>query len=461
MKALPVLLALLVAFGAVFSGVAPGASIVFAAATPPHDAVADASGEASEDASGETPGDESGETSEKVDPALAEMNARVQKVFDRVMSPITARDPDVEKYTIQAVIEEVPNAWINKDNEIYVTSGLLDLLPEDDELAGVIGHEIAHGTQGHIPYRINRNLWSLFAVVALGAIAGSQGSSDWGGLLHMRDLFMFAFSRDQESEADLVGMRYARAAGYRADGLVEALKAMDDERRLLPQDSVWQQLYRTHPSMSQRITDLRLLLTLDRLDEIRLGGSGPIGSLGQGAGSNGTSGHGSDVNGSGQSSPDADGSGTNGPGSGGDVAEGAEGAARGFARALLSGDESALRSYVLPGKAAEMLAVVAEEAGAVDGVVDWSDTEFGGEAPLSQDESSSSDWSDAALEVIARSNDGLSTVFVVRLWRTAAVDELAGGPGSADTEVASMPLQLTLRQSARGWVVTDWIVADG
>ena len=63
------------------------------------------------------------------------------------------------------------------------------------------------------------------AVLALGTVAGASGASDWGGLLHMRDLFMFAYSRDQEAEADRVGMGYARAAGYEAEGLIEALSS--------------------------------------------------------------------------------------------------------------------------------------------------------------------------------------------------------------------------------------------
>lgn len=349
------------------------------------------------------------------------MQERVQAVFARIVAVVSAEHPEVVDFTIQAVKEKVPNAWINPKNEIYVSSGLLELLTTDDQLAGVIGHEIAHGTLGHIPHRVSQTIWSAFAVIALGTVASSQGSSDWGGLLHMRDLFMYAFGREQESEADLVGMGYARAAGYSPHGLVEALQLMDKERRKLPSDSIWQQLYRTHPPISQRITDLRFVLATEQLEKAPLQGSlSPVAA--------------------GARSP--------------------EEAAQSVMRALLTGDEELLRPYVLPGRAAEWIASAVAP------------TE---EDPGSLLQHTDPAWAQGELEVIERKrpNGGrglVTTQLLVRLWRSApttqdvdegttekkTVDAVFPSATGLQREMSSPVLSLTLQQSVRGWIVTDW-----
>lgn len=329
----------------------------------------------------------------------AHMEERVAAVFAALSKVIAGEHPDVTEYTIAVVVEKTPNAWINQRNEIYVSSGLLDLLATDDQLAGVIGHEIAHGTQGHIPHRVSQSIWTAFAVIALGTVAHSQGSSDWGGLIHMRDLFMYAFGREQESEADLVGMGYARAAGYAAEGLVEALQLLDKDRRKLPSDSIWQQLYRTHPPISRRITDLRFILATEQLNKMTLG----VGTLSSAA--------------TGARSP--------------------EEAALHFGQALLSGDEAALRPYVLPGKAGSLLASVMEADSPLADCVDER-------------------WAEAELEVIDRPDDSaFGTRLLVRLWR-ASDRARADGIATPTTETSGPPLLITLQKSARGWVVTEW-----
>lgn len=413
-RALSAILMLLLAFGAVLSG---GPLIAKGYA---HGATDDLDAPVSSSESDRGSDSESDERDAIVEPvreeaetALAAMQRRVQRIFDNLAAVIAPQHPAVTDYTIEPVIEKIPNAWINRNNEIYVTSGLLELLPDDDELAGVIGHEIAHGTEEHIPHRINQNLWSLFTVLALGTIASVQGSSDWGGLLHMRDLFMYAFSREQESKADLVGMRYARAAGYREDGLVDALRAMDRERKRLPQDSIWQELYRTHPPISQRVMDLRLVLTMDKLDRMPREGRGLFSAGGLASFGSGSSGTDEGA----LSSP--------------------EQVILGFSKALFHGDEAGLRPYVLPGRAEEMLSRARSEGNGFD-------------------------WTEAELEVVARSEADFSMEYVVRLWRSATADEIATGRGQGpdDVEMASEPLRVTLQQSVRGWVVTSWQAAD-
>jgi len=362
-----------------------------------------------------------------------EMQARAEAVFSRIADALAPEFDIRGGYTIQVVREKVPNAWINQKNEIYVSTGLMELLVTDDQLAGVIGHEIAHGTLGHIPHRISQSLWTAFAVLALGTVAGASGASDWGGLLHMRDLFMFAYSRDQEAEADRVGMGYARAAGYEAEGLIEALQLMDRERRKLPSDSPWQELYRTHPPIPQRVSDLRFALTSERLLQR------PLRTVTL------------------RTRP---------------APSSAEEAAVVFARALLSGDVDEAQAMLLPAAAAGAApgpaAGGAPAGGPGEGLRAWMDRHN-----LLLD----AGWADAAAEVAPpdRGDEsaflGFDVTVSVRLVRFASrTNDLAADPSAGtgqpaaddagDAVLVSPALSVTVRRSALGWFVVAWDVAE-
>lgn len=347
---------------------------------------------------------------------------RVETVFRTIVAEIRHEFPEVESYTIEVVAEKQANAWINQNNEIQVTTGLLDLLPADDELAGVIGHEIAHGTEGHIPHRINQNLWSVFALIALGSIAGTQGEADWGGLLHMRDLFMFAYGRDQESEADVVGMQFARQAGYAASGLADALQLMDRDRRRLAPDSVWDQLYRTHPSISQRVSDLRLRLAIENLDQTPLQ-SALLESEGR---------------------------------------DNAADTARRFALAFWSGDGDTMAALALPGRAADLLDGYGDTEASYARYVRRAWADAGTDVAIrSVPEAGSDNGPEAASGSDSGGETGPGANPLPALNSGEVLDVRLGRPVADPGPDEQTPvLRLTLRRSARGWNVVAWTVID-
>ncbi|MBI4226790.1 MAG: M48 family metalloprotease [Candidatus Omnitrophica bacterium] len=114
--------------------------------------------------------------------------------------------------TFHAVIDgegaDLWNAWASP-GQITVTNRLLEFMHSDDELAVVMGHELAHLTQGHIAKGFGTSiLGSVLAtaieqathVSMLGDVAGGAASS--------------AFSRNFEREADYIGLQYTHRAGY-------------------------------------------------------------------------------------------------------------------------------------------------------------------------------------------------------------------------------------------------------
>lgn len=175
-----------------------------------------------------------------------------------------------------------PNAACTGEGVIFVTTGLLDLNLDDDELAGVLSHEVAHGARQHLDddrlekARLARAYSDYNAEVARirsnnrGSAGGqdafqvSQINAARGQLndqiarTNSYNAQKSAFSHTHESEADMLGLRYAAEAGYKPDGLRRALEKLEahsflqyGQKALLGS--------KTHPPLPARIERLRQL----------------------------------------------------------------------------------------------------------------------------------------------------------------------------------------------------------
>jgi predicted Zn-dependent protease len=124
----------------------------------------------------------------------------------------------------------VENAFSVPGGYIYVTRQLLTLMDDEAELAFVLGHEAGHVAAGHAQQREraeNRAVWQQLPWILLGGIFGGNigNAVATRGLLTAK-LQTLSFSREQEYEADTLGMRYMIAAGYDPSGAAEILAAL-------------------------------------------------------------------------------------------------------------------------------------------------------------------------------------------------------------------------------------------
>lgn len=147
----------------------------------------------------------------------------------------------------------IPGGWI------YVTRGLIERMTEMDQLAGVLGHEIAHVTRRHSVEQMERiqraNLGVSLACILTGVCesGAAQAAIQIGGTA-----VIASYSRDDEREADEDAVKFVVRAGIHPNGMLEVLDTLLAERKRSPGAlDAW---FSTHPTEEQRIATVQGLI---------------------------------------------------------------------------------------------------------------------------------------------------------------------------------------------------------
>ena len=184
-------------------------------------------------------------------------NLPVQQTVDR-LSRVTER-PGLP-YRAYLYVDQDPNAAALADGRVYLSTGMINYLASRgsraDELAFIVGHELAHTVAQHLVkrYQMLQRQQLLIALVSAGAAAATRNASE--GVQHagrlavdaagmLRDVANSGYSQEQELEADQLGIRYVIRAGFDPNA---ALALLDDFGRF---DTPWPFL-RTHPYIATR-----------------------------------------------------------------------------------------------------------------------------------------------------------------------------------------------------------------
>ena len=151
------------------------------------------------------------------------------------------------------------NAFCMPGGKIVVYEGLLDLTPTDDDLAVVLGHEVAHAVAKHSNERMSQQLVAQYGAAILDAAlskksaATQQLASAVFGLGAQVGVIL-PFSRKHESEADYMGLVFMTMAGYNPNVAVGFWQRMSQGGSSVPE------LLSTHPSDASRIAAIRRYL---------------------------------------------------------------------------------------------------------------------------------------------------------------------------------------------------------
>jgi predicted Zn-dependent protease len=164
------------------------------------------------------------------------------------MSKVTQR-PDLE-YHFQVLDTPVINAFAGPGGYVYVTRGILAYFNDEAELAGVIGHELGHVSARHIAQQISR-----MQLTQLGLGVGIIVSEDfrkYAGLAQFGVSMLFLkFSRDNERQADDLGVEYGSKSGYDTHRMASFFQTLE---RVNPQgNGALPDWFSTHPNPENRI----------------------------------------------------------------------------------------------------------------------------------------------------------------------------------------------------------------
>lgn len=169
--------------------------------------------------------------------------------------------PQPFRFTVAVVQDNAINAFAAPAGYVFVFTGLILNMDHESEVAGVLAHELAHVTQRHIAKRVEQGRIMSIAAM-LGALAGfalgaATGQRDAGGAMMIgsqaaAQQSMLNYSREDEREADEVGMNYLTAAGYPPRGLPQAFDVMQRMKIFKGYGSIPAYLS-THPDINERI----------------------------------------------------------------------------------------------------------------------------------------------------------------------------------------------------------------
>ncbi len=183
------------------------------------------------------------------------LTTRVRSIAQRLIpqTGVFRSDAPAWSWEVNVIVSPDVNAWCMPGGKIAVYSGLIQKLnATDDEIAAVMGHEIAHALREHARERASQQVNAGIVATGVGvALGGGQGSMDMASMV-ANLTYNLPNSRLHETEADRMGVELAARAGFDPRGAV----------------SLWQKMARlagggppqwmsTHPSSETRVRDLQ------------------------------------------------------------------------------------------------------------------------------------------------------------------------------------------------------------
>jgi predicted Zn-dependent protease len=163
-------------------------------------------------------------------------------------------------YSARVVNANYINAYTFPGGSMAATRGILLEMQNEDELAALLGHETGHVNARHAAEQAGKTMVSQAAVGIAGLAAAATGYGDAVPLVNLAgqvgaSALLASYSRDDEREADALGMEYMSRAGYNPDGMVRLMEMLRGESKEQP--GLLQTMFSTHPMSDERYATAR------------------------------------------------------------------------------------------------------------------------------------------------------------------------------------------------------------
>jgi predicted Zn-dependent protease len=177
----------------------------------------------------------------------------VTEYVNRVGQNLVRNSDAKVPFTIKVIDSDEINAFALPGGFFYVNSGLILRADEEAELAGVMGHEIAHVAARHATKSATKGQimeWASIPLILLGP-GGWAGYGLYEGLNLAIPMSYLKFTRDAEREADYLGLQYMYKAGYDPNAFVSFFEKVEAEERRRPGSIP--KIFSTHPPTPDRV----------------------------------------------------------------------------------------------------------------------------------------------------------------------------------------------------------------
>ena len=169
----------------------------------------------------------------------------LQAYIDRIGQKIArvCNRPDWE-YHFVAVETEMVNAMALPGGYVFITRGMLEKLDSEAQLAAILGHEVGHVVARDTAAALSKQagMTILMAAVMVAEPKAANMAQMTGQIL------MLSYSRQDEQQADLAGLRYMYEAGYNPEGMMETMRILQDMQKVRPVE-----FFSTHPLPENRL----------------------------------------------------------------------------------------------------------------------------------------------------------------------------------------------------------------
>lgn len=152
------------------------------------------------------------------------------------------------------------NAFALPGGQIFITLGLFDKLQNEAQLAGVLGHEMGHVIERHSSEQMAKNQLGQALVIAVGTAASDQSNNGYKVAAVVNQAIQLRYSRKDESEADIWGLKLMSSAGFNPEAMLDVMKILKAASRGNPGIEIFQ----SHPNPDLRMKQIEEYLAKNK-----------------------------------------------------------------------------------------------------------------------------------------------------------------------------------------------------